>query len=197
VTYANGTVSVKIGNATYSASATKNTNWKFRTNFDRGRSTMYKLQGIGPSNTHTFSSDRVMLESSSFQGLNYEVHIGSACGDSTYVTFLGSVTPPSLSPQRKKDHTSISPDKTEANPLSAHGDPSGALSVTATLDPSAARGPVQMLLFDAAGRLHRKGRTISSPPYTETFSVDAPGIYLIKALTGDIEHTVKAACGQK
>ena len=169
----------------------------FRANFGRGTTTLCDIHGMGPASTHVFSSDRVMFESKNSGVLNYEVHIGSACGDSTYVTFLGGVTPPVPSPPRQSEKSVISPDKTETNPLSAHGDPLGALNVTATLDPAAARGPVQMLLFDAAGRLHRKGRTISSPPYTETFSVDAPGIYLVKALTGNAEHTIKAACGHK
>ena len=189
VRYASGKVYVKINTSQVSNSATKTSSWLFRANFGRGQNTFQDLSGIG--NSPTLSSDRVMLESIKADTLRYEVHIGSSCNGQTYVVPLNGEDGFAYHAPTQPDGSSGEAD----DAFLATTDPANPLAVTAVLSPNNAIGPVQMLVFDISGRLHHKGRVMNSPPYSETFSVNAPGIYVIKAVTGNGEHTVKVACG--
>ena len=191
VKYVSGKVYVKINGTQVTNSATKNSNWLFRARFGRGVTVLKELSGIG-GNT-TFSNDRVMLESVKADTLCYEVHIGSECNGSTTYVVPQDVDDgfnyrlPRINDKNLEDGT---------NPLTVTNGTPGGQNITAVLSTDATDGPVQMLIFDAAGRLHHKGRVINSPPYIETFGVDAPGVYLIKAITPSGEYTNKVACGQ-
>ena len=189
VKYASGKVYVKINTIQVSNTATKNSNWLFRANFGRGENTLQDLSGI--VNSPTLSSDRVMLENVKADTLRYEIHIGSGCnGQETYVVPLtGSGGFIFHSPSQPTG----SNEKADGT-LMATTDPANPLSVTAVLPSDMDCGPVQMLVFDVTGKLHRRGRVISSPPYRDSFTVDAPGVYIIKAITGNGEHTAKVAC---
>ena len=137
------------------------------------------------------SSDRISIDNSAADTLRYEVHLGSICGGDTYIVPL----------ENREDliyHSPCSlPEGNEPSDgkLKTHSDPSNPLGFTAILPPGKSDGPVQFLVFDASGRLHREGRILSSPPFSDTFTVNAPGVYLVKALTAEDEHTCKVACG--
>ena len=190
VKYASGKVYVKINNTQVYNSATKTSAWMFRANFGRGETILRDLMGIG--NPPTLSSDRVMLESIKADTLRYEVHIGSSCSGQTYVVPLNGEDGFAYHAPTQPDGSSGEADGV----FKATTDPANPLAVNAVLSPITTIGPVQMLVFDISGRLHRKGRVMNTPPYSETFSVNAPGVYVIKAVTGDGEYTVKVACGK-
>ena len=185
-----GYVRTSINSVQHYKSWDTSISWVFRARFDKGEAHLWNLTGVNPD--ATLSSDRVMLECVRPDTLRYEVHIGSVCtGGDTYVVPLAG------------DEGMVFPSGRDSydgqgrhNSLTATADPGNPLGFTAVLDADAASGPVQMLVFDTAGRLHREGRVLSSPPYRETFTTAAPGVYIVKALTPQGEHTCKVACGQ-
>lgn len=185
-----GYVRTSINSVQHYKSWDTSISWVFRARFDKGEAHLWNLTGVNPN--ATLSSDRVMLERVRPDTLRYEVHIGSVCtGGDTYVVPLDG------------DEGMVFPSGRDSydgqgrhNSLTATADPGNPLGFTAVLDADAASGTVQMLVFDTAGRLHREGRVLSSPPYRETFTTAAPGVYIVKALTPQGEHTCKVACGQ-
>ena len=169
-----------LGTQTYS----NYSNPEFYT-FFFGESVLCNTSGI-PSGT--CSSDHVIIDTCVAVTHSYEVHIGSACGGATYVIPLYD------GPVRDLPPNPSSSVPTTDSRLTAKPTAGGTLGIEVYLEDTAA-GPVQILVFDAAGRLHREGRVIASPPYRDTFSVSAPGVYIVKALTADGEHSCKVACG--
>ena len=190
VKYASGKVYVKINNTQVYNTATKTTAWMFRANFGRGKNALQDYSGTTAS--PTLSSDRVMLDNAKADTLHYMVFIGDGCyRQGTQVIPLDGDDGFMPGKPRQPEYGMMNP----SGILQAASDPASPLSVTAVLPPGAASGPVQMLVFDVSGRLHRKGRVMSVPPYRDTFTVSAPGVYIVKAITGNGEHTAKIAIG--
>ena len=159
----------------------------FRATFS-GESQLCNATGIPSA---VCSSDRVSIEYSAADTLRYEVHLGSSCGGDTYIVPLDNGDDLVYhSPGSLPEGNEPSDGK-----LKTHSVPSNPLGFTAVLPPGKTDGPVQFLVFDASGRLHREGRILSTPPFSETFSVRSPGVYIVKALTAGGEHTCKVACG--
>ncbi len=189
VRYASKKVYVTIGDNQTTISATKTSQWSFLAQFSQGFPELRDFTGLTAS--PTYSSDRVMMETVAADTLRYEVHIGSSCDGDTYVIPLDGGSDFTFRLPRDMGGGPASP----SSPLKISSTPQGSLTFTATFSPAIPEGSVELLVFDAAGRLHRRGKVFSSPPCSETFTVDAPGVYLVKAVTESGEYGCKVACG--
>lgn len=129
----------------------------------------------------------VQIETPKSTTVSYTVHVGNGCDPSMpngvepkQPVVIGQSDPPG------GDY----PENTRNSSLSVDAEDGTAHIFNAILDREQS-GPATLMVFDASGRLVFEGEMEGSDIKTKRFTVPMNGVYIVKAITAEGEHTQK------
>lgn len=132
-------------------------------------------------------SGNVQIETPKSSTVSYTVHVGNGCDSS----LPNGIEPKKTIMIAETDHDGYESDLEQLNSqLSVHSEGGTANVFDAVLDRDKS-GPATLMVFDASGRLVFQGEMEGDFIKTRQFSVPSQGVYIVKAITADGEHTQK------
>ncbi len=128
----------------------------------------------------------VQIETPKTNTVTYTVHVGNGCDPSM---------PNGIEPKQpvvigQSDPPGDYPGNTRNSSLSVDAEDGTAHIFNAILDREQS-GPATLMVFDASGRLVFEGEMEGSDIKTKRFTVPMNGVYIVKAITAEGEHTQK------
>lgn len=132
-------------------------------------------------------SGNVQIETPKSSTVSYTVHVGNGCDS----TLPNGIEPKKIIMIAQTDHDGYESDLEQLNSqLSVRSEGGTANVFDAVLDRDKS-GPATLMVFDASGRLVFQGEMEGDFIKTRQFSVPSQGVYIVKAITADGEHTQK------
>ena len=162
--------------------------WRICVKYGRGETHITDLTVNGQPVEDFEINGNVQIETPKSSTVAYTVYIGNECDPSA----PNGVEPKQDSVIGEAKHyvpdTSILNERNSM--LSVHGEGGTTDIFNAVLDRGKS-GPATLMVFDASGKLVYEGQMEGEAVKTSRFRVPAAGVYIVKAITDDGEHTRK------
>lgn len=161
--------------------------WRMCIKYGRGDTHITGLTINGTPVEDFEINGNVQIETPKSNTVTYTVHVGNGCDPSApngiepkQTVVIGQSDPPG------GDY----PGNTRNSNLSVDAEDATAHIFNAILDREQS-GPATLMVFDASGRLVFEGEMEGSDIKTKRFTVPMNGVYIVKAITAEGEHTQK------
>ncbi len=161
--------------------------WRMCIKYGRGDTHITGLTINGTPVEDFEINGNVQIETPKSNTVTYTVHVGNGCDPSApngiepkQTVVIGQSNPPG------GDY----PGNTRNSNLSVDAEDATAHIFNAVLDRDHS-GPATLMVFDASGRLVFEGEMEGSDIKTKRFTVPMNGVYIVKAITAEGEHTQK------
>lgn len=160
--------------------------WRMCIKYGRGDTHITGLTINGTPVEDFEINGNVQIETPKSNTVTYTVHVGNGCDPSA---------PNGIEPKQpvvigQSDPPGDYPGNTRNSSLSVDAEDGTAHIFNAILDREQS-GPATLMVFDASGRLVFEGEMEGSDIKTKRFTVPMNGVYIVKAITAEGEHTQK------